>query len=132
VLGRYGQDELAGIVADLKPHLALLPFRIPETHSYALSDVMRLGLPLLATAIGAIPERVHGRPATWLVDVAPTNAEDFIGWIERLHADRLSTPPRWTPIDHLPPLTVDFYASAYLAPLAHDAGAELPARQVPA
>ena len=117
VLGAYEQESLASIVADLNPHVALLPFRVPETHSYALSDVMRLGLPVLATGIGAIPERVHGRPATWLLDVEQADAEGFLGWIERLHTERLSTAPHWLPISHLPPLAADFYAIDYLAPL---------------
>lgn len=117
VLGAYAQEDLASIVACLNPHLALLPFRVPETHSYALSEVMRLGLPVLATGIGAIPERVQGRPATWLLDAEQADAGDFLDWIERLHIERLATAPRWLPIAHLPPLAADFYAADYLAPL---------------
>jgi glycosyltransferase involved in cell wall biosynthesis len=115
ILGSYAQDELEAIVRRLQPHLAWLPFALPETHSFALSDVMRLGLPVLATGHGAIPERVERRPATWLVPVEEANPEGFFRWFERLYSDGLSTPPHWMSTSHLPPLVPHFYERDYLA-----------------
>jgi glycosyltransferase involved in cell wall biosynthesis len=108
------------MVRDLGPHLAWLPFCVPETHSFVLSEVMSLGLPLLATAIGAVPERVEGRPATWLVPFEDASPDAFLQWLERLHRERLSTPAAWMPTSHLPPLVPDFYEREYLAPLCGD------------
>ena len=65
LLGGYDQDELNLLICRLRPHLAWLPFTAPETHSFSLSDAMLQGLPILVTGLGAIPERLEGRPATW-------------------------------------------------------------------
>jgi glycosyltransferase involved in cell wall biosynthesis len=114
VLGGYADAALHRILCRLRPHLAWLPFVAPETHSFALSDCMLHGLPILATGIGAIPERVEGRPATWLVRPEEAYPTAFLGWIERLMRDRLQTPPRWLSTSHLPPAVPDFYDAAYL------------------
>jgi GT2 family glycosyltransferase/glycosyltransferase involved in cell wall biosynthesis len=118
ILGRYDVDALPTIVRRLDPHLAWLPFVVPETHSFVLSELMSLGLPLLATGIGAVPERVEGRPVTWLVPFDQATAEAFVEWFERLLREQLSTPAVWMPTGHLPPLVPDFYDREYLAPLA--------------
>jgi glycosyltransferase involved in cell wall biosynthesis len=117
LLGRYEVAKLKAIVPRLRPHLAWLPFSVPETHSFVLSEVMSLGLPLLATGIGAVPERVEGRPATWLLPFEQASAEGFFGWLERLAKEKLATAPNWMPTGRLPPLVPDFYEREYLAPL---------------
>ena len=117
ILGRYDVDAVRAIVRQLDPHLAWLPFVVPETHSFVLSEIMSLGLPLLATGIGAVPERVEGRPATWLVPFDEASPDAFVRWFERLLRERLSTPAVWMPTGHLPPLVPDFYEHEYLAPL---------------
>lgn len=117
LLGRYDVGKLKTMVSRLRPHVAWLPFTVPETHSFVLSEVMSLGLPLLATGIGAVPERVEGRPATWLLPFEEAGPEGFFRWLERLSGERLSTPPRWLPTSHLPPLVPEFYQRDYLAPL---------------
>ena len=99
---------------------------VPETHNFALSDVMARGLPVLATGIGAIPERVENRPATWLVPFEDATAECFFGWLRRLFDERLHTQARTMPADHLPPLRQFFYQRDYLAPLGIQNPAELP------
>ncbi|NMJ41499.1 glycosyltransferase [Roseomonas sp. JC162] len=113
-LGGYAEGALNLEVCRLRPHLAWLPFRAPETFSFALSDCMLQGLPILATGIGAIPERVEGRPATWLLPPEESRPETVVAWFERLMADRLQTPPRWLPTTHLPPLVPAFYETRYL------------------
>jgi glycosyltransferase involved in cell wall biosynthesis len=117
LLGRYDVAQLKTIVTPLHPHLAWLPFSVPETHSFTLSEVMSLRLPLLATGIGAVPERVEGRPATWLLPFEEASPEGFFGWLEKLIRERLAIPPHWLPTSHLPPLAAEFYERDYLAPL---------------
>jgi hypothetical protein len=63
LLGSYRQEELNPLICRLRPHLAWLPFTGPESHSYALSDAMLQGLPILATGIGAVAERWPAAPA---------------------------------------------------------------------
>jgi hypothetical protein len=117
ILGRYDVGAVRAIVRQLDPHLAWLPFVVPETHSFVLSEVMSLGLPLLATGIGAVPERVEGRPATWLVPFDDAGPDAFVQWFERLLHEQLQTPAVWMPTGHLPPLVPDFYEHEYLASL---------------
>jgi GT2 family glycosyltransferase len=117
ILGRYDVDAVRAIVRRLKPHLAWLPFVVPETHSFTLSELMSLRLPLLATGIGAVPERVEGRAATWLLPFEQASPAAFVEWFERLRRERLATPAVWLPTGHLPPLVPDFYEREYLAPL---------------
>lgn len=114
--GPFDIADLNRIVCTLRPHLAWLPFVVPPTHSFTASQAMLQGLPILASGIGALPERLEGRASTWLVDPAG-DADRHYDWLRRLQEQRLSTPPHWMPTDQLPPLRDRFYENEYLAPL---------------
>ncbi len=66
--GRYREEELAGLIRKIKPHVVWLPSVAPESYSYTLTAAIDAGLPIVATRFGAFPERLAGRPYTWLVD----------------------------------------------------------------
>ena len=66
--GEYEEAELPALLAKVKPHVVWFPAQWPETYSYTLSAAIDAGLPIVATRIGAFPERLEGRPLTWLVD----------------------------------------------------------------
>lgn len=76
VHGAYQDAELTELIAKINPHVVWFPGSCPETHSYTLSAVLASGLPVVATNIGAFPERLEGRPWTWLVQ--PDRAPDEI------------------------------------------------------
>jgi glycosyltransferase involved in cell wall biosynthesis len=102
---------LTSAVCRVWPHLAWFPFQAPETHSYALSDAMAHGLPILASEIGAIPERIAQRANCWLApwDSSPEQ------WLERmLELRRLgfSSPG----LRALPVEQDDFYRTELLKP----------------
>jgi glycosyltransferase involved in cell wall biosynthesis len=115
--GRYETGDLHAHICRLRPHLAWFPFMAPETHSFALSEALAHGLPVLTTGIGSIPERLWGRPATWLLTPKEATASRIAMWLDRLRRERLTTAPRWLPVDHLPPLREGFYPEEYLRPL---------------
>jgi hypothetical protein len=117
LLGSYSQGQLNPLVCRMRPHLAWLPFFAPETHSFALSEVMLQGLPVLATGIGAIIERLEGRPRSWVMSPAEASPDGVVDWLERLQREGLATPPRWLGTSHLPPQTIGFYERDYLRPL---------------
>ncbi|HEX4572238.1 MAG TPA: glycosyltransferase [Dongiaceae bacterium] len=121
LLGGYRQEDLNPLICRLRPHLAWLPFTAPESHSFALSDAMLQGLPILATGIGAVTERMAARPGSWLLSPEEATVEGFAAWLARLQNERLATPPRWLPTEHLPPLAEGFYERDYLRPLFHSA-----------
>ena len=59
----------------MKPHVVWFPAQWPETYSYTLSAAIDAGLPIVASRIGAFPERLAGRPLTWLVGPAASTEE---------------------------------------------------------
>jgi len=59
VLLDYRRDDLPGLLARLRPDAALLLPTVAETFSYTLSELRSLGLPVIATRVGALAERVE-------------------------------------------------------------------------
>ena len=102
VHGRYVPDELPGLLAGYRARIAYFPNVIPESFSYALSEVWQAGMPALVPAIGALGDRVRAAGAGWLLD-DPLDAPAAAAAIERLLApagvealatarERLATP----------------------------------------
>ena len=57
----YEHDQLPRLLATLAPDAALLLATVSETYSYTLSEMRSLGLPVIATRVGALAERIeHG------------------------------------------------------------------------
>lgn len=54
----YRHADLPTLVSQLAPDLALLPSTVAETWSYTLSEMWQLGIPVLATALGSLRERI--------------------------------------------------------------------------
>lgn len=77
VHGAYQEAELASLIADIDPHVVWFPGNCPETWSYTLSAALAAGLPVLAPAIGAFPERLASRPWSWLQPVNATQQESL-------------------------------------------------------
>ncbi|MEO9191922.1 MAG: glycosyltransferase, partial [Acetobacteraceae bacterium] len=86
------------------------PAQWPETWSYTLSAALDAGLPIVASRIGAFPERLEGRPLTWLVDPGATTAT----WRAVFEEARAALRGR-APVGRAMRAAVnDFYGSAYL------------------
>ncbi len=66
--GRYKEGELDGLLASEKPDLVLFASQWPETYSYTLTAALEAGLPVIAPALGAFPERLAGRPWSFEFD----------------------------------------------------------------
>jgi len=94
VTGAYQEGELPSLLAKVKPHVAWFPSRWPETYSYTLSAAIEAGLPIVASRIGAFPERLAGRALTWLVDPEAPTCE-LLAVFDAVHAElaRLRKPP---------------------------------------
>jgi GT2 family glycosyltransferase/glycosyltransferase involved in cell wall biosynthesis len=99
VLGAYPDGDLDRLIAQESPQLIWFPCRWPETYSYTLSAALRSGLPLVVPGIGSFPERVSGRPLTWVVDY-DSAPEDCLERLQEVRSDLLNTSPGaidWTP-----------------------------------
>jgi hypothetical protein len=112
VHGSYERGNFAAALSAAAPHVAWVPTQVPETWCYVLSELFDLAMPVAASSIGALRERCHGRPATWLLPHdAP--AETWIHLFLRLRASELALDPIWPSIDDLPP-SRPFYFDEYL------------------
>jgi glycosyltransferase involved in cell wall biosynthesis len=68
VTGPYEANDLQQLLAHHRPHLLWYAAQVPETYSYTLSEGLEAGLPVMVPRLGAFPERVSGRPWSWIVD----------------------------------------------------------------
>ena len=114
ITGKYQEQDLAEHLRKARPDVFWFPSSAPETYSYTLGDAIASGLPIVATKLGSFPERLAGRPNTWLVDHR-ASARDLLAVFEQVKARlRDSRPPP-------PPLRAtadsDFYDNRYLAPI---------------
>jgi glycosyltransferase involved in cell wall biosynthesis len=85
IIYSYTLDELPQLIHDVNPDLALLLSVVPETFSYALSELTELRVPVVATRLGSFSERIEDGETGFLT--AP-NAEEVIRKIKVLDADR--------------------------------------------
>lgn len=97
----------------LNPHVAWLPFQLPETHSYVLTDAMLMGLPIAAGEIGAVAERLEDRPLTW---TKPWDT-DPEGWLALFETIRSSIVPNAMPDMAVSQTQAEMTAAEYLKPM---------------
>lgn len=58
VYGKFEQRDLATLIAKVNPHWIWFPAQTPETYSYTLSAAMASSCAILASDLGALPERL--------------------------------------------------------------------------
>lgn len=80
VLGRYDDSQLDCMLDEVAPHLIWLPAQCPETWSYTLTAALASATPVLASNIGALPERLVGRPYSWVL----AHRAGVDGWLSEL------------------------------------------------
>ena len=85
VLLDYRRDELPELLARIAPDAALLLPTVAETFSYTLSELRSLGLPVVATRVGALAERIEDGVDGLLVE---PNVDAILARIRALAADR--------------------------------------------
>ncbi len=61
VTGEYREGRLEALIALERGDVLFFPAQCPETFSYTLSDALDTSLPIVATDLGALPERLAGR-----------------------------------------------------------------------
>jgi len=109
--GPYRDTDVFDLLRQARPHVIWLPSSAPETYSYTLSTAIATGLPIVATDLGSFPERLAGRPYSWLVDHR-ASTQDWMAVFDDVRSSLrqprqvLHSPPR--------PLIADFYADQYL------------------
>jgi glycosyltransferase involved in cell wall biosynthesis/GT2 family glycosyltransferase len=111
--GKYAEADLPALLAKAKPHVVWFPAQWPETYSYTLTAAIDAGLPIVATRIGAFPERLEGRPLTWLVEPgAPV--EQWLATFDDVRSALANQ--RNLPTGALRKPVADFYREQYVRP----------------
>lgn len=65
--GSYVEQTLPALLAAEHADVLLFPAQVPETYAYTLSVALATDTPIVASAIGALPERLAGRPRVRLL-----------------------------------------------------------------
>lgn len=65
--GTYDDADVAALLAAYGIEVGLFPNQVPESFSYALSDVWSAGVPALVAPAGALAERVKRHDGGWLL-----------------------------------------------------------------
>jgi hypothetical protein len=64
--GPYEDTNVDALIAAINPHVIWFPAQWHETYCYTLSAALRSGLPIIATDLGSFPERLEGRPLSYI------------------------------------------------------------------
>ncbi len=67
--GPYEREDLPGLLSQHKIDLVCILSVVPETFSYTMSEAVNCGIPVIATDIGALGERIRRDKFGWLVSV---------------------------------------------------------------
>jgi len=59
--GSYADADLPALLAAERADVLLFPAQVPETYAYTLSVALATDTPIVASALGAFPERLAGR-----------------------------------------------------------------------
>ncbi len=83
----YHHPDLPHLVHEIQADAALLLPTVAETFSYALSELRSLGVPVIATRVGALAERIEDGVNGFLVDPEPAAV---VACVTALAADRIA------------------------------------------
>jgi GT2 family glycosyltransferase/glycosyltransferase involved in cell wall biosynthesis len=111
ISGEYREGELPALLASEGGDVVFFPAQCPETYSFTLSDAIDSGLPIVATNLGALPERLagHGKARIVAWDAPPGQVNDAL-----LASATRPAEPRAARA----PVRFDEYAARYLEGLA--------------
>lgn len=117
--GPYQDADLGRLIEEFNPHLILFSACCPETYSYTLTEALNSKRPIMATHIGAFPERLAGRRWTWLIDWDISGGE-LIQKLETVRSNNFEVAVSPAPPKSVLPqsslgVTNDFYDKEYLA-----------------
>ncbi len=102
--GAYDDSDMPRLLERLRPDILWFPARWPETYSYTLSACLLAGVPIMASNLGAFPERLSQRRWTW-IKPWDTNAHTWVDIFETLRQQYFVTGQE-------PPLSPEFRLSS--------------------
>lgn len=109
--GSYERDELPGLLASVRPSYALVSSIWPETYCHTLTEAWMTGLPVFASDLGTLHERIRRHGGGWLLE--HTDPEAFYRGMCRIDDNREEWHLRRREIERIPPRTVDRMGGDY-------------------
>jgi GT2 family glycosyltransferase len=106
----YRREDLPMLVAQIAPDAALLLPTVAETFSYTLSEMTSLGIPAIATRLGALGERIRDGVDGFLV--AP-EASAIAAVVAQLHGNATALATARTALSEIPQHTIVDMAADY-------------------
>ncbi len=109
--GPYARENLPAILDGIAPNYAAVTSIWPETYCHTLTEAWASGLPVFASDIGTLRERLVATPGGWLLDY-----RDPLAWYDAM-CETADAPERWdaaqAAIAAIAPRTVDDMAKDY-------------------
>jgi GT2 family glycosyltransferase/glycosyltransferase involved in cell wall biosynthesis len=112
--GAYEASDLPRLIEAFECNLVWFPATWPETYSYTLDGAIRAEMPIVAMALGAIAERVAGRPDSWLLP-SKASPEECIAFFLQLREAWNDMPAPHPRCVDASAAAVPFYESAYIS-----------------
>lgn len=119
----YQLEDLPALLTEIGPHAGLLLSIVPETFSYTLSELWMLGVPPVATRLGAFAERIEDGRTGWLIE---PDAGALLARLWELDRDRARLDTVRAEIAHLPVWTPAAMAAAYREAMPLPLGSGIP------
>lgn len=88
VVLQYDRDALRSLLETIGPHVAGLLSVVPETFSYMLTEMQQLGIPVIATRVGSLEERIRDGETGWLIEPTP---DALVQRVRELHENPETT-----------------------------------------
>ncbi|MFN7160095.1 MAG: glycosyltransferase [Candidatus Gracilibacteria bacterium] len=83
----YDRDKVVSLLKNNGIELILMPAQAYETFSYTLSEAQFAGIPVIATTMGALEERVHAEDTGWTFS-NETYIEETLSLVEKIAHDK--------------------------------------------
>ena len=136
VHGAWNDEDVGALMAAYGAQVALFPNQVPESFSYALSDVWAAGLPALVPREGALGERVERHGGGWFLPRG-FGAPEVAGELRRLFSPEglqdiarvksriaAADPARVPPLDDMTRSLDALYERFGIDPAAPDPGSQ--------
>ena len=81
VILQYRREDLREMLSAIGPHVAALLSVVPETFSYTLSEMQQLNIPVIATRVGSLEERIADGENGWLIEPEPSALLERVQWL---------------------------------------------------
>lgn len=111
--GSYSRDDLPKRLAEIQPSYAIVASIWPETYCHTLTEAWMADLPVFASDIGTLRERIARHGGGWLLDY--TNPEAFYAGMRRAASSAAEWSLKRREIDSIDHRTVDDMAADYRA-----------------